>query len=131
MPLEQQRWDPTRLEFIYATLRIMAGLAVGVTLGGGWIYRPALSGLLSGTGIAVLLFLIVMLAGRVLERSQSFARTMLCYLSLQFVLWVGVALLLIVINVHPVGFVVGVSILPVAVLLAMGWSVVRGGSSSS
>lgn len=124
--MSKQRVNPTHSGFIFATLCTMVGLAACVSLAGAWVYRPACDGLISGSIIAISLFVIAMQAGRVLAHSSSFGRTMSWLLLSQFVLWVGVALLLTVAKVHPIGFVVGVSMLPVAVLVTWGWYVVSG-----
>ncbi len=117
---------PAKLGFIFAILRTMVGLAVCFSIAGVWIYRPALVGFISGAGIAISLFVIALQAGRVMTRSQSFGRTMSWLLLSQFVLWVGVAILLTVAKVHPIGFVIGVSLLPVAVLATWAWYVALG-----
>jgi hypothetical protein len=104
----------------------MIGLAAGVLLVGTWICPPAFTGLLSGTGIALLLFASAILAGRVFVHSHHYGRTMAWLLLSQFILWVSMALLLVVVKVHPIGFAVGVTILPLSVLMTLGWYVVRG-----
>ena len=131
MPLDPQRWDITHPRFVLATLRTLIGLAVCVTVGGTLVYRPACDGLLSGAGVAVALFIIAMQAGRVFARTHDFGRTMLWLLLSQCILWVAMAVLLAAVKVHPIGFVVSVSILPVAVLVTWGWYLLRGRISSS
>ena len=125
MPTESQRWDPSGAGFVPAVLRAMIGLGVAVVAIGAVGYWRGISGLVSGVVLALILFLVAMRAGTIFTRSGNFARTMFWLLLAQCLLWVGMAVLLAGIKVDPIGFVVGVSILPVAILVTLGWYAIR------
>ena len=123
--LEDERWDPTSPGFRIAILRMMIVLGVLETVIGSLLLPFGFWGFISGGALAIVLFLIAIQTGKVFERTRSYARVMLWLLLSQFVLWVGMAILLAVIQVNPVGFVIGVSILPVSIVLTLAWYAVR------
>lgn len=125
MPVEHSRWDPNSPGFVIAVLRMIIGSGILVCLLGTALYRPGFWGFLSGCLFAIALYVIAVQAGRVFQRSHAFAQVMLWLLLSQFVLWVGMALLLAVAKVNPLGFVIGVSVLPTAVVLTLGWYAFR------
>jgi hypothetical protein len=125
MPQEQQRWDPSTPAFVDAVLRTMIGLGMIVSIVGSVIRPAAASGFISGGALAIMLYLVAMQAGRVFVRTQNYSRTMLWLALSQLILWVGMALLLAVAKVNPIGFVIGASILLVAILVTLLWYAVR------
>lgn len=125
MPSESQRWDPATFGFVTTVLRVMLGMGVLVVAGGLFGYRVGVVGIVTGAVLAILLYLVAMRAGMVFSRTKNYSQTMLWLLLSQFILWVGMALSLAVAKVNPVGFLVGVSILPVAILVTLAWYALR------
>lgn len=125
MAQEQQRWDPSSPGFVTAVLRTMIGLFLIVILLGILRYRAGIWGLLSGGALAMILYLTAMHAGRVFVRTKNYTRTMLWLMLSQVILWVGMALLLAVVKVNPIGFILGVSVMPAAIILTLVWYHIR------
>lgn len=121
MPQQNRQWDPSTPGFIEAVLQVMIGLAALVIAIGALIFPAAFFGLLGGGMLAVVLFLVARHAGRILRRTENYARTLAWLMISQLVLWIGMAVLLVVGRVHPVGFVIGVSVLPVSIVMTLAW----------
>ncbi|HEY3377398.1 MAG TPA: hypothetical protein VGL77_07870 [Armatimonadota bacterium] len=125
MPIADSAWDPNTLGFTDAVLRMMIGLGVVVSSVGALCFPAGWLGFLSGAALAIALYLIARQTGRIIARDGGYRLAMLWLLVSQFILWVGMAVLLVAIKVSPLGFIVGVSILPVAMLATLAWYAVQ------
>lgn len=125
MPADDNRWDPSEPGFVRAVLRTLLLLSALTILTAFLISAKWGIGAVAGVIIAAGLYLIAMLAGRSFQRSQNFVKIMSWLLFPQFFLWVGMAWLLAGAKVHPLGFVFGVTNLPVAILLTLAWYHIR------
>lgn len=124
--MEHPRWDVADPRFLLTTFYVMAGLGIAVTVVGTLIAPRAFSGLLSGVILAWLLYLATMVGGRIAVYAKHFAPAMFWLFGAQVVLWLGMAVMLIVVKVDPIGFVIGVSVLPgTAVLVTCYWWLIR------
>lgn len=110
------RWDVSNPAFLVTILSTMLMLG-GVTILAGVLLKLNFIGLLSGALLAIVVYLTALQAGRIFTNTRNFTLVMLWLLGSQAVLWVGMALLLGLLKVDPVGFAVGVSILPVSIVL--------------
>jgi len=117
--------DPT-YGFVREILWVMLGLWAIMLAVGLWRFPGSWSGLLSGGALAVALYLIAIRAGTIFLRTRRFGPVMTTLLVSQLVIWGGMAVLLAVLKVHPIGFVIGVSCLPLAVVLTLIWRQLRG-----
>ncbi|HEX2948896.1 MAG TPA: hypothetical protein VHV83_04920 [Armatimonadota bacterium] len=125
MSLDRQRWDPNSQQFVIDTLRFMVGLWIAVSIVGTILYHTGWLGFLTGGAFALALYLVAIHSGRILASTGNYAQTMRWLLLSQFILWIGMALVLAVAKVNPIGFVIGVSILLVAILGTLGWYAIR------
>lgn len=125
MPANDRRWDPSEPGFVMSVLWTLLLLCALTILTAFLISLKWGIGVVSGVIIAVGLYLIAMLAGRSFQRSRNFVKIMSWLLLPQFFLWIGMAWLLAEAKVHPLGFVVGVTNLPLAVLLTLAWYLIR------
>ncbi|OPZ85365.1 MAG: hypothetical protein BWY76_01439 [bacterium ADurb.Bin429] len=115
------RWDPCTPHFLVSTMRTMVGLWIIVSAtAAGW-FASAFGGALAGGLVAIAAFYIALHAGKTVTPDARFARVMAVLQLKQLALWVAIALLIMVVKVEPAGFAVGVSILPVGILLTLGW----------
>lgn len=117
MAPDDQRWDVGDPHFLFTVLQVMVGCWVLVVAIGALGQRAALWGFLSGGLLAVASFLVAIQTGRIFTRTHHFAAVMITLLSLQAVLWLGMILLIAVLHVDLVGFTIGVSVLPAAIVL--------------
>lgn len=129
--MADDRWDPSLPGFPVAVLQTLCGLYGLAVLLSSLFARSAFSGLLTGGGVAIALYLIALQAGRVLQRTRSFPKVMLWLILSQCIIWVGTAVLVTYIKVPPVGFVLGVSLLPSAIVLTLAYYAIRKGLSKS
>lgn len=125
MPANDRRWDPSEPGFVMSVLRTLLLLSALTMLSAFLISSKWGIGVVSGVIIAAGLYLTAMLAGRSFQRSRNFVKIMSWLLLPQFFLWIGMAWLLAGAKVHPLGFVIGVTNLPVAVLLTLAWYMIR------
>ncbi|HOS44170.1 MAG TPA: hypothetical protein PK794_10800, partial [Armatimonadota bacterium] len=115
------RWDPCTPRFLVSTMRMMVGLWIIVSaVAAGW-FAPAFWGALTGGLVALAAFCIALRAGHAIAPGARFARIMTVLQLKQLALWAAIAVLMMVVKVEPAGFAVGVSILPVGILLTLGW----------
>lgn len=115
------RWDPCTPGFVVSALRVTIALWLLSSLGCLWVLPTAFWGVISGGFVALASFLIVIQAGRRLSPTARYARLMLGLFGCHLLLWVMMAVLLAVIKVHPLGFLLGASVLPVAILGSLSW----------
>ena len=115
------RWDPSSPRFVGAVLATLVGLvAVASVLGGiGWPGR--FTGLLAGGLVALGLYLVAIVIGVSVRRGNRYRLVMVWLFLLQMVVWLGTAFALVRGRVDIVGFVVGVSLLPLAILATLCW----------
>lgn len=125
MASDSERWDPSLPGFLVAVLRVLLVLLALVCGTSAVRFPTALPGVVAGGILALALYLAALQVGRVFLRTLSFTRAMVWLLLQQFILWVGMALLLLVARVDPIGFVFGVSILPVAPVLTLVWYAIQ------
>lgn len=125
MTSADHRWDPSLPGFTTAVLRTLCGCYGVIVVAGMLASPPALSGLIAGGGLAVALYLIALQAGRVFVRTKNFAKVMAWLIVSQCIIWVGTAVLVAAIKVHPIGFVLGVSILPLAIVVTLAYYAIR------
>lgn len=120
-----QRGDPCTPGFVVTVIRTMV-LFWLVGMGGSLVVmREAFWGMTSGGAIALCAFLLVMHTGRQLSPTARYARLMLGLHLRHLLLWSAMAVLLAVLKVHPLGFLIGASVLPLAILAALAWYRVR------
>ncbi|MHB9131889.1 MAG: hypothetical protein ACYDBB_12490 [Armatimonadota bacterium] len=131
MMLDSVRWDPSQPGFIVAVLRTLVGLWLLVSLLGLLLFRSGFWGLFTGGLAAVALYAIAILTGKIFTQTSRFTGTLFWLLMLQFGVWIGIAVLLAVAKVHPLGFVIGVSILPIAIIITLIWYHVQRKRTSS
>lgn len=125
------RWDPSTPGFVPAVLRTLLGLLVVCALVGAAAFPAHLGGITAGGLLAVALLLAAIQAGRVFAASGRFDKTMFWLLMQQFIIWAGMALIFLMLRVSAVGFAVGVSILPVGILLTLCWYLWKARGQSS
>jgi len=113
------RWDVTDPGFLVTILRIMSVLGVMIVVAGALFARGMLSGLFSGVVLAMLFYLATLQAGRIFLRSHQFVWVMLWLLGAQILLWVGMFILLAMVRVDAVGFILGVSVFPGAIIVTI------------
>lgn len=125
--IEQDSITPeiASFEFVKAVLRMMVALWFVVIIVGTLLYHAGFWGFISGGGLAIIIYLVVMQAGRIFISSQSYAKTMAWLILAHFVLWIVMAVLLAAIKVNPLGFILGASILLGAIILTLVWFTVR------
>lgn len=121
MTPEVERWDPSQPVFLTAVFRTLLGLSVVTSLLALLLARPLFSGVSTGAALGLLLYLIALQAGSRLAKGTRYGQAMLWLIVQQCLLWVGMAIILIVLKVNPIGFVVGVSTLPLGIVLALAW----------
>jgi len=95
----------------------MVLLGAATLVAGAFLPRGLFFGLLSGVLLAILFYAATLQAGRIFLRSRRYAQVMAWLLGSQLLLWTGMAILLAVVKVDPVGFVFGISVLPGAIIL--------------
>ena len=115
--VQTDHWDIRQPGFLVTILRVMAALGIVATLGGLVCARPEFFGLLSGAGLAIALYLTAQQTGRILARTRSFSAVMFWLAGAQLALWGVMAVLIVTVKVDPLGFVLGVSVLPIAIVL--------------
>ena len=108
----------------------MVFLAVIVVLAGLIFFKYILSGLISGTLLALALYFTAVAAGRTAMLTKKYFVVMLGLLGQQFILWVGTGIAIIILKVDPLGVVISVSILPVSIFIALIWFNIRRKSES-
>ena len=121
MTAKERRWDPSQPGFVIAVLRMMIGLWFALGIGGALGCRQGFGGLVSGGLVAIALYLLAIQAGRAITQQKQYIQTFGALLAQQMIIWLLMAILLCVVKVHPVAFVVGASILPVAIILTLSW----------
>lgn len=121
----QQRWDPSQPAFVVDVLKTLTGLWIAVSVLGALTIRPWFGGLLTGGLLAIALYLVAIQAGKAVALRRGHARVLAGLLLQQLGIWVLMAILLNVVKVHPVAFVLGVSILPVAIIVTLIWYAVQ------
>jgi hypothetical protein len=119
------RWDPCTPGFVLSVLRATIALWLLASLLCIYIYRPVFWGVLSGGFIALAALLIIIRVGRQLSPTAHYAPMMLGLHGLHLLLWVGMAFLLAVVRVHPLGFLLGASVLPMAIVGTLAWYLVQ------
>lgn len=102
--------------FTIAVLPILGVGYVAMLLASSMLAPRACSGMAAGGGLAIALYLVAVQAGRIFIGTRSFARVMGWLALAHLVVWVGAAVLLAGLHVHPVGFVCGVALLPTAIV---------------
>ncbi|MEI7831681.1 MAG: hypothetical protein WCJ56_00560 [bacterium] len=125
------RWDPSLPLFVVDVQRLMVIIWPVVSLVGVIFFRPQALGILMGGLIAVILFASAMRAGKVLIENSNYNSVMFRLIGSQFIIWVGMAFLLVRFKIDGPGFVIGVSILPVAILMTLTWYLIKGASGRS
>ena len=125
MPADEHRWDPSTPGFVMAVLRTLLLLCALASLVSFLISSKLGFGVISGVVIAVGIYLNAMFAGRSFSRSSNFAKILGWLIIPQFFLWVAMACLLALVKVHPLGFIIGVTNLPISVLLTLAWYLIR------
>jgi len=121
---EKKRWDPSQPAFIVDVLRVMVGMWIAICAIGAFRFHQGFGGLLAGGLLAIALYLAAIQAGRAVGQHQG-SRALFWLLVQQIGIWVVMALLLAVVRVHAVAFVLGVSILPGAIILTLLWYLVQ------
>lgn len=81
--------------------------------------------------IAVILFVSAARAGKVFTEKVNYNSVMFRLMGAQLVIWVGMAFLLAYFKIDGPGFVIGVSILPVAIILTLTWYLIKGATGRS
>ena len=125
MSVDDHRWDPSEPGFLLAVLRTLLFfclLTLAVIFA---VSSTAGIGAAVGCAMAIALYVIALQGGRTFRRTQHYAKTMGWLLLPQFLLWMGMAWALAVVKIHPIGFVIGVSNLPLAIVLTLAWYVIR------
>ena len=64
---------------------------------------------------------VAILAGNTFLQHKQYKHIILALMLQQLLIWVAMALLLIVVKVHPVAFVLGASLLPLSIVLTLAW----------
>lgn len=118
---EKLSWDVCQPVFVRSVWRAMIGLWLGESLFGVSIFRREFSGCLTGGLLVIALFFCAIQAGNAIFQHKQYTRIMVALLLQQLFIWVVMVILLVVVKVHPVGFVLGVSCLPAAILLTLAW----------
>lgn len=131
MTSHYQRWDPCTPAFVVTVLRVMLGLWVVASVAAIAAFRGGAGGVAGGGLLAIALYLLAAQAGARLSPEARARRVVFGLLAKQLVLWAGMAALLVVVKVSPAGFVLGVSILPAAIVLALAWYRLRRRKPSS
>ncbi len=128
--MTENKWDPSQPVFIIAIAKVLVFLAVIVVLAGLIFFKYILSGLISGTLLALALYFTAVAAGRTAMLTKKYFVVMLGLLGQQFILWVGTGIAIIILKVDPLGVVISVSILPVSIFIALIWFNIRRKSES-
>jgi hypothetical protein len=102
----------------------MVGLWLAALLLGLAVWREGWWGLLAGGLLALALFGIAVIAGKRVLMLRGGCALFLLFTG-QLLLWAGMAYVLAVMKVHPLGFILGASILPVAIIVTLLWYVLR------
>lgn len=125
------RWDPSLPIFVEDVQRIILILWPVVSVSGYIFLNSRAIGILLGGLIAVILFVCAIRAGKVFTERNDYNSVMFGLVGSQLIIWVGMAFLLAYFKVDGPGFVIGVSILPVAILLTLTWYIIKGASGRS
>ncbi len=125
------RWDPSLPIFVNDVQRLMVIMWPVVSLVGLIFFRPQAVGILMGGLIAVILFVSAVRAGKVFTERCDYNSVMFGLVGSQLIIWVGMAVLLAYFKVDGPGFVIGVSILPVAIIMTLTWYLIKGASGRS
>jgi len=116
---QHPRWDVTDPGFLVTIFRIM-GILGAITLAVGLLLaRGIFSGLVSGVVLVMLVYLATLQAGWIFLRTRQYLWVMCWLLGAQALLWIGMAVLLAVVKVNAVGFAIGVSVLPCAIIVSI------------
>jgi len=121
----KQRWDAGQPIFVRDVLRTLVGLWLVSSGISAFTCRQGFSGMLSGGVLGIALYLVAILAGKALLQQKSYSRIMLALLWQQSLIWVAMALLLIMMKVHPVAFVLGASLLPLSIIFTLAWYILQ------
>ena len=125
------RWDPSLPIFVEDVQRLIVILWLVVSLAGFIFFPPQAFGILMGGLIAVILFVSAARAGKVFTEKVNYNSVMFRLMGAQLVIWVGMAFLLAYFKIDGPGFVIGVSILPVAIILTLTWYLIKGATGRS
>ncbi|MHB9023760.1 MAG: hypothetical protein ACYC7E_06225 [Armatimonadota bacterium] len=115
------KWDPCTPGFVGAVFRTMLALWVGISLGGLLLFRTGFSGMVTGGLLGIALYLVAMLVARWISPKANYTWILVLLLLQQIILWGGMLILLVGFKVNPIGFVLGVSILPAAIIVTLLW----------
>ena len=115
---QPSRWDVTDPGFLVTVLHVMVLLGAAILVAGAFFSRGLFFGMLSGVLLAILFYAATLQAGRIFLRSRRYVLVMAWLLGSQVLLWAGMAILIAVLRVNSVGFVIGISVLPGAIILA-------------
>lgn len=115
------RWDVGQPIFVRDVWRALLGLWLVSSGISAVAYRGGFGGLLSGGLLGIALLWTAILAGNAFLQYKPYKRIILGLMSKQLLIWVAMALLLIVVKVHPVAFVLGASLLPLSIVLTLAW----------
>jgi hypothetical protein len=125
------RWDPSTPGFVLSVLRATVLLWLCESLITLFSYRSAFWGVLSGGFIALAALLIIIRAGRQLSPTAHYAPIMIGLFCLHLLIWVLMAVLLAFVKVHPLGFLLGASALPAAIVGTLAWYLLQGKRTAS
>jgi hypothetical protein len=127
--MTENKWDPSQPVFISAIAKVLIISALIVVISGVIWLKQMLTGLISGTVLALALYFTAVAAGRTTVLTRKYFPVMLGLLGQQFILWVGTGIAIIGLKVDPLGVVISVSILPVSIIIALIWFSIRRKSS--
>lgn len=115
------RWDPCTPGFVLTVLRATVVLWLAASLATFIGCRALFWGVLSGGFIALAALLIIIRAGRQLSPTTRYTPVMFGLFCLHLLLWALMAVLLAFVKVHPLGFLLGASVLPTAIVGTLSW----------
>ncbi|MEI6519815.1 MAG: hypothetical protein WCO98_07215 [bacterium] len=123
--MTENKWDPSQPIFLNAISKVLILLAIVVVSAGIIWFKPNLSGLISGSILALALYFTAVAAGRTAVLTKKYFPVMLGLLGQQFILWVGTGIAIIGLKVDPLGVIISVSILPGSIIVALIWFNIR------